>query len=512
MLRIPSRAAATAFFAVAALLVSASAASAAAPTQTLHAEQPPGGAKAPAIVGGTPTPVTQVPWQVFVQGQVDSTHFEDCGGSILDATHVVTAGHCVFNGTTAQRIPDSAMKVGAGISNSQAIEETAQAPIDVATVRVHPLYSFTTQNGGVAPDDVAVLQLATPLRFGPDVQPIALIADGAYPAVGTSAGISGFGRQATGVEPDGLLYSVGTTITDPTSCGVGDANALIDCVSSTTGSACEGDSGGPLTINNTTLAGVASFVRLGDPTGECGVGSFNGYTNLSAPEIQDFVRGNDNPPLAPRGGSDVSATVPPTTVGAMVCKPGTWSNSPTFAYSFVDTRNGQVLQSSASDSYRFTSADVGRTIACQVAATNAGGTGITRTVASRPIRPAPPTPRPLLRLGVRASKARAVKGASVTFAIRTINRGKAAAKSVAVCDTPGRGLSFGKLPKGAKKSHGRACWKLGTLKAGKGATVKIALRVNQASKVGKRVKNAASVSASNGAGKKASATVRVVRR
>jgi uncharacterized repeat protein (TIGR01451 family) len=343
------------------------------------------------------------------------------------------------------------------------------------------------------------------------VQAIPMIGEQAYPAPGTAGLISGFGRQAAGGTPDGNLYSVGTAVADPTSCGVGDATALIDCISSATGSACEGDSGGPLVVNG-VLAGVASFVSQGGPTGECGVGSTNGYTNLAAPEIQEFVKGNDAPPLAPRGGSGVSASVPRLAVGTMTCDPGPWTNAPSFSFAFIDTRDGEVLQNGPSSSYALKPTDAGRTLACQVTASNAGGIGVTRTTASSPIGAAPVAPKPNLRLGVSASKKRVKKGKAVTYAIRVLNRGNLSASRVTVCDTPGKGLGFGKLPKGVKKSHGRACWKARSLSARDGMTVKIALTVSRAAKAGKTVKNTVTVRSSNGGTKKGSVTVKVVKR
>ncbi len=165
---------------------------------------------------------------------------------------------------------------------------------------------YTAANGGVAPDDVAVLTLDTPLDLsGPAAQPIALVDNGAYQPLGTAAGISGFGLQAGGAaSPDGQLYAVGTTIGDPLACG-GEANAVVTCISSAVGSACEGDSGGPLTVG-TVLAGVASFVSTSGPSGECGIGSLNGYTNLAAGEIREFVLGNDRR-RSPRAAAETSA-------------------------------------------------------------------------------------------------------------------------------------------------------------------------------------------------------------
>ena len=45
----------------------------------------------PRIIGGSDVPISKFPFQVAVFG----TAAYICGGSIRDATHVITAAHCV---------------------------------------------------------------------------------------------------------------------------------------------------------------------------------------------------------------------------------------------------------------------------------------------------------------------------------------------------------------------------------------------------------------------------------
>ncbi len=288
------------------------------------------------------------------------------------------------------------------------------------------------------------------------------------------------------------------------------------CVSSPTGSACEGDSGGPISAGG-VLLGVASFVQLDGPTGACGIGSLNGYTNLAAPEIRAFVDGSAAPPRAPSGGLDISARGVFQARQAVTCTAGTWTEAPTFLYAFLDTASGALLQLSGSDTYTFTDADVGRTVACEVRATSAGGTALARTRASSPIAiaPAPPpppvrtTPRPSLRLTVAVPRGKVRKGGRVTHTIKVVNRGDAAARGVVLCDKPGKGLGIaGKLPKGVRKVRGRVCITLGTIKAGSGRKVTVTLTVARGASRGTHV-NALTLSAANAARRSATARVTV---
>ncbi len=496
-------------FALAGLGLAAGAGSAGAAEQVLGAAAAPPIGAAPAIVGGGQIDVSAAPWQVFLEADAGGGSVYDCGGSILDATTIVTAAHCVIDPRSGARFTAARLTVLAGATVADGRTGVIRR---VAEIRIHPYYQAAV--GRVAPDDVAVLKLSGSLTFSSTIRAIPPVAAGANPAVGTIATITGFGRQRAGADPDRRLYTLQTAIGDQLACGAG-ANAIILCVSSATGSACEGDSGGPISAGG-VLLGVASFVQLDGPTGECGIASLNGYTNLAAPEIREFVvNGSSAPPRAPTGGRDISARGIFQARQAVTCTAGTWTDAPAFLYAFIDTASGALLQLSGSDTYTFTDGDVGRTVACEVRASNAGGTALARTLSSPPIAIAPPppppprttTPRPSLRLSVSVPRGKVRKGARVTHAIKVANRGDAAARDVVVCDRPGGGLGFAKLPKGARKARGRACLTLGTIKAGAARTVKVTLKVAGRASRGTHV-NAVTLSAANAS--RRSVTARVV--
>lgn len=464
--------------------------------QTLKAAKPQTVKKArPSIVNGAPIAIAAAPWQVYV-----GTSTLACGGVILNSTQVLTAAHCVFTPANAP-IAASAFTVAAGVSNL-----TSPAPGDVlqttgvTSIRVHP--GYVAAAAFPKPDDVAVLQLKTALNLtGPTARPIPLVA--ATPGPGTPATLTGFGRQNPVAQPDGKLYSLGTTVVDPLSCA-GPDNALIVCMSTPGGSACMGDSGGPMTVGApAVLAGVSSF-GAGEPP--CQVGSMNAYANLAAPELAAFVAGSNTPPLAPRGGTDVSGRGVFQAGQSMTCNPGTWTNNPTFAFTVADAA-GAVLQSGPSATYVFTAADVGRSIACRVAATTAGGTGAATTVGSPAIAPAP---APRLSVSVRGPSRRVKLGGAMKVAIRVSNKGQVTAQRVKVCAGVSRGMGFKRVPKKTKRAGRRArCLKTGNLAAGRAKTVRFTVRVPSRKRI-RVAKTVATVSAANAA--TAKATLRLVRR
>lgn len=346
-----------------------------------------------AIVGGSQISIQQAPWQVEVEAFIPAEEkVLRCGGSILDASHVLTAAHCLFNPKMSGLIAPEHIFVIAGTSNIEAtkVDEPTQQVSGVARTRVHPYFNYATGPG--AQDDVAVLELSAPLELssapGTTATAIGLAAAGTSVPEGFQATLAGFGAQAPHENSDGLLYSLGVTVGYSHLCG-GEADALFICASTPTGSLCFGDSGSGLTapMSAPALLGVADTVQeiSGEP---CQNGAYGGFVNVAAPEIREFIEGGEAPPRAPRGGGVAIHGV--TTVGhPLSCEPGGWSNGPVFTYTFIDSASGQVLQLGAASTYTLSASDVGRTIFCQAQASTAGGTGVGRTPALAAIQAAP---------------------------------------------------------------------------------------------------------------------------
>jgi len=353
-----------------------------------------------AIVGGSPISIEKAPWQVVVQGIVADGPEEvlvlTCGGSILNESEILTAGHCVFDPLTGTKIPADQMVVGAGISNLKVIAPEEQVSV-VSQVRPHPYYNPDASLP--APDDVAVLKLEKPFVLSRlTAQSIAVTPAGSFLQEGAAVNLTGFGLESPlAKELAGPLNSIGMTVASSERCG-GLADALFVCASTPTGSLCSGDSGGALTLggSSATLVGVTDTVEVisGEP---CRDGALGGFANVAAPEIHDFIEGSESPPRAPRGGAAIEIRGFITVGQSLTCSPGSWENSPTFTYTFINGIGDQILQTGSSDTYSLTSADVGRTILCEVHAANAGGTGILRTGALPPIKaaPLPPAPTPV---------------------------------------------------------------------------------------------------------------------
>lgn len=376
----------------------------------------------PYIIGGQESSISQFPWQVYVVGRhpegggmVDVT---SCGGSILNATTILTAAHCVDHEGTTTTYGAGEFAVLAGASNvgpfteffgSTGLEVApsgAQA-LRVSHIRADPYFSVLPN----IKDDVAILTLEGSLELSAEnhAQAISLVPAGATPAPGTALSISGYGKEEgpKADNPTGELNSTTLTAISSDACReeVGVNSAVLLCAVSAHSSTCQGDSGGPLTEGSPAVeVGIVDF-----GSEECPVGSPDAFTNLAAPEIRDFIEGSESPPVAARPTSPpVIKTVgsAPVDFSPLTCEPGAWSGSPSYSYTFqTENAAAQVLQSGSSNVFTPPATLVGTSIVCIVQASNPGGVSTARSATTAAI--AADTAPPATKLGALTCKLQA---------------------------------------------------------------------------------------------------------
>jgi trypsin len=278
--------------ALAALLSAAAIAPATAPAQQARAS----------ITDGRP-PSRAYPFMAVVKRSVpNSTAFGACGGTLIAARWVVTAGHCVTDeGTTTVVTPDR-LRVLIGLTNIQAQLANANHPDwrPVSAVRLHPSYNL---NGGAINYDVAVLQLAAPATQTQARLPRP--ADAALWAPGAPATVIGFGRTQAGGDLSPTLLEAGLTMRPDQQCNI--SNGVLDpatYVCATSGGrpgTCQGDSGGPLLVagGENVLAGAVSIVDL-----VC-QGRLNAFASVGEEPLNSFIRS-----IVPQSEIDVTPPAP----------------------------------------------------------------------------------------------------------------------------------------------------------------------------------------------------------
>jgi secreted trypsin-like serine protease len=276
------------------------------------------------IVGGGSASISSFPFQVALYdtqaGSPAAGFF--CGGVIVDATHVVTAAHCVAGSAGAP----GEIAVLAG-SSSLAVSEPGSVRDTVASSTFDSHY-----NPASSENDVALLTLSRPLWSGSTppslngsdtIAPLPLDpgAARAYGNPNTSPAIvataSGWGdtNQAPGRTPSypTSLHSVQMPLVSETLCEeqyaaieqpispsmicAGGGKSHVDT--------CYGDSGGPLVVDRDTPARPPEdyvLVGLVDFGNGCAQPGYSGvYTRIASPAIMSFLSSGSGHLVGPIG-------------------------------------------------------------------------------------------------------------------------------------------------------------------------------------------------------------------
>ncbi|XP_058811729.1 brachyurin-like [Topomyia yanbarensis] len=203
-----------------------------------------------------------------------------CGGTVLSANFLLTAAHCVDEGN---RTPVRQGTAGLGVHDRTAQNPEYQWIVFYANgISIHSKYDSRSKH-----NDIATIRLSQTARLDSCVQPVRLPILGETNEFGGFAGIvSGFGVTESGGSVSPVLRYTSNRIMTVAECR-GKWDNLVDgsvhvCMDNEGGrSACNGDSGGPLTVvqGGTSLQiGVVSF---GSSAG-CSVGMPSVYARVTA--------------------------------------------------------------------------------------------------------------------------------------------------------------------------------------------------------------------------------------
>ncbi|MGT2503615.1 serine protease [Bradyrhizobium guangxiense] len=229
------------------------------------------------IVGGTPAPQGAYPWQVSlsVSWIADPGRGHFCGGSIYNASWIITAAHCVIDNE-----PED-IHVVAGTNKLSLSSER----LNIKRIIIHRAYSRPKKHD----NDVALLELWTPLAFGEKIKAIELLtlADEARVVeVGQPLTVTGWGATQEGNRPIRDLRFVDIpavsrdTCNQPPSYNHRVTENMI-CAGRPIGGkdSCQGDSGGPLVSTVLGSARLAGIVSWGD--GCARFGKYGVYARVS---------------------------------------------------------------------------------------------------------------------------------------------------------------------------------------------------------------------------------------
>lgn len=354
-----------------------------------------------------------------------------CGGSLIDASTVITAAHCM----TQTGIVDSGLSVDI-TAGRRDLNGGGGDVVAVESVHVHPSYNSGADD---FQNDIAVLKLARPTTITSFISVIGAGQDifwNGLDDLGDDAGatdpvlIAGWGNIGDDVRPpDGALRGVVTEAQSDALCAELDSpddhgwgadffSSSMICAGTIPGSggtnldACQGDSGGPLIADTDPSAGTSwRLVGLTSWGGSCGGDKWGVYSRLDA--LRGFAEGT-HPALASATTSPQQSTTA-TSGSSVSCLPATWSTgsgTQTFGWERVLGDGTQYQNIGDGPTLLLTDSHAGTTIRCRSITRAATWTGLSRsgliTVAPRASPPSdsdgssndpqPDTTRPTAKL------------------------------------------------------------------------------------------------------------------
>ena len=344
------------------------------------------GAADPRIIGGSTVSIANHPYQVLVLSDQAGGSFQ-CGGSIRDSTHVVTAAHCVVDedaGFYPQIVPPGDVEVGYSSSNAGTVQR-----VGVSRVSVAPGY----QRDGTPASDAAVLTLAAPIdptNTDPEANPIPFASNAELDAAFGSGGpafATGWGATSEGGSSSQLLQGVDLPLRADSVCeteyGADYDDAVMLCAggtgTATTGNkdTCQGDSGGPLVIDTDPgpnvvwkLVGITSFGN------GCGRPRTPGvYAWVQSAVLRPFLEAVTPaaPPSAPTSNPTITGTL---RVGSTVrCNaPAVPGATPTrYLWLVVDGNSFTVVETTNVPTLVLPAAAQGASLICDVRYESPGG-------------------------------------------------------------------------------------------------------------------------------------------
>ena len=217
------------------------------------------------IIGGEDTTIQENPWQVallYSDDKEDLARAQFCGGVILHSQWVLTAAHCVDNGTLPAEVD-----ILSGTHLLVSGQGTRTAVLDIITHR---------QWVGTRNFDIALLKVRGPLVG----RPIALATDSSLLVPGSKIWVSGWGvTEKGGTTTTRILQGISLDFI-PQGTNQGECNGPLAyngritetmfCagIAGRSGGggmdSCQGDSGGPASVGPPDSARLVGLVSWGD--------------------------------------------------------------------------------------------------------------------------------------------------------------------------------------------------------------------------------------------------------
>ena len=279
----------------------------------------------PRIVGGQEAPVGAYPWMTaLVQNNLSPSAGQFCGGALIHREWVMTAAHCVTNGSVVDAPSSIDIVVGLHrLSLNNGIRR------DLQTILVHPNWNSSNYDY-----DIALLRLASPID---DVAPVAIVQPSDAPLFepGDIVRVMGWGATAWQGSSSDVLLQVDVPVVAQQTCrdsyGATSITDRMLCAGLAEGGkdSCQGDSGGPLVANDNGAWKEVGIVSWGN---QCAAPNLYGvYARVAV--LYEWVMQQIDPAATatPTATSSPTPTVTPTVTGT----PPTATPTPTATATFL---------------------------------------------------------------------------------------------------------------------------------------------------------------------------------
>ncbi|XP_040582872.1 trypsin epsilon [Lepeophtheirus salmonis] len=245
------------------------------------------------IINGVVAEEGEIPWQVaiiIVHTAIMKANW--CGGSIISANYVLTAGHC-FEGITQDGVKYSYDLELNSVFAGGNLGMQSGKEYKMRKILVHPAFKRTKV--GVV-NDIAIVTMMEDFEFSSTVQVICLpLFNSSIPNIGSTVVASGWGvtsSKCTSFTPNLMRTDLQVYSFDSPSCRdyllPYAPNYSIMCIHNPLSCTCLGDSGGPITLEVDGICTLVGVTSQGYQCGEKGFGSL--YMNVS--HFLDWITDN----------------------------------------------------------------------------------------------------------------------------------------------------------------------------------------------------------------------------